>query len=95
MKKKTMQQEIEVNINAGISFERLLDRKLFSWGGQALTLKQAIFSNASRKAQEVVSSTNLASSTSPQAIIDKVSPRAESWGYLNYLDHFKLSATVV
>lgn len=70
---------------------RLLSRRLFPWPEEKqTTVGEKIAASAQQEAKETITTLNQELTLSPRAVIDKVTPRAESWQFEALLDHIKL-----
>ena len=71
--------------------EWLMGREVFSWPEEGKsTIREIIFQNASQEAKEKITTLNQEIRLSPQVVIEKFKPRAESWQFGELLDHIKL-----
>ncbi len=94
MKNKNMEimKNQEIIIDNENAFRRLLDRQVFPWENQIKTVNETILTNARLKARETLSQLQEVANIKGSQIIEKISGRAESWKYGEYLEHTRLWA---
>ncbi|KKP48008.1 MAG: hypothetical protein UR39_C0002G0111 [Candidatus Woesebacteria bacterium GW2011_GWA1_33_30] len=79
------------NINIELLFGRFLDRQLFPWSNQIVSLAESIKSDIQLEVDSTILRLNQNKSVVAKQIIEKIRSRAESWNYIKYLDHFWFS----
>ncbi len=78
------------NINIDALFGRLLDRQLFPWKNQQLTISETIEIDSQVEASETIDRLTQSLNIKAKNAIERIKGRAESWGYSKYLDHLWL-----
>ncbi len=83
---------MEENINANDLFGRLLERQLFPWENNRITIYQSISESSQIETQYTIDKLKQFSNIKADDVINKIRGRSESWGYNKYLDHLWLFA---
>lgn len=70
---------------------RVLNRQVFAWPEESpTTIRKKIALRAQNAAEEKIITLNQSIALKPSSVIEKVSPRADSWQYLQLLGHITL-----
>lgn len=80
------------NINIDVLFRRLLDRQLFPWENNVITIYESILKNSQIETQETLNKLKQFTNITANSVIERIKGRSESWGYNKYLDHLWLFA---
>mgnify|MGYP001589503444 FL=1 len=80
-------------INIDVLFGRLLDRQLFPWENDTVTIYQSILESSQVETRDTIDKLKQFSNITANTVIDKIRGRAESWDYNKYLDHLRLFVT--
>ncbi len=70
-----------------VLFGRLLDRQTFRWENKSKTIGKTIIDSSQLRARETLEQLRRNINIQIGQVIEKISGRAESWSYSEYLDH--------